>query len=821
MSENDLSDSQSNPEDESIDLGNASNCDSKTDESVVKEHRQSNGWKFWVILGTLFLVLFGIISVSTLMFQLNDLVGYLTARPGEVSLIAENIEMLLENVRDMSKTVVAFASTGNLRYYHRYFSLYYSLERTNAFSALRRVDIDAESLKYLGNFKFYQETLEYKDLIVFKIAQLAFNYSDYDMPNVASVTYDVTKETDWELIDLEYYDVHYWYSSLEKDSQLEPEELRTLSRSIVTNRRHMDLDFKRISNIFNFVHDIFAQFQTQVESVNDSVQINVFIALAILVPCAIFIVILFIGSFTFYSFFTHRIASLIFLFLIAVSLIGSIIFVISTYNSFSSFYSNVSSKLEIDSSFDVVDFNEMVSEYFIFIFVQFGNTNVFNEVNTRRQFFADFLTSTESVLDSEITSEFRETLSVFYNSVKELAFVDSRYIEDVAITLAASGFDIPEMIIGRSLEWNFSNQSDYWHFKTTFDYIDWSSFYSNNSHDLSLTVYNQIRLAQSILVSDIYYQVLIRDYELLVGISVAFDTSSAEIIQNSESTFNSNFFSLIGVLFISCFLITISIILFYFSLSEQSIKKLHVKEKLVFAAMKVLKIKYILALTFLAVLISLFYYLAIFMSLESIPRVNSMWLAGERFIMTKRVTGNSLILLDNDSPLQSSIVSFIAEQLREKHLQLLFGDDELLGSIGVDLDQDLMLFDSGFSLNSSILTSGIHVLFENFIQISRELASFDTVIDGNNPLLHDLISQSRTLSTLLYESLAVYRDDSQSFLNRFRNLVVIVFFAILVVILLEYFFIFRTMINQLSKVRTNCNVITSKCYHKRPLIPSK
>ncbi|KAL0241745.1 hypothetical protein GEMRC1_006980 [Eukaryota sp. GEM-RC1] len=316
---------------------------------------------------------------------------------------------------------------------------------------------------------------------------------------------------------------------------------------------------------------------------------------------------------------------------------------------------------------------------------------------------------------------------------------------------------------------------------------------------MSLPIDNQIKLAQSIIVSDIYYHVLARDYEFLTNISDNFESDSTQIIEHSEFVFNSNFFSLVVFLFITCFLITLSIILFYFSLSKQSNKKRHVREKLVFSAMKILKIKYISALTFLAILISLFYYLAIFMSLESIPRVNSMWLAGERFIMTKRVTGGSLLLLDNDSPLQSSVVSFIAEQLREKHLQLLFGDDDLLGSIGVDGNQDSMLFDSGFSLNGSISNSGIHALFENFIQISTQLASFGTVIDGNNPLLHDLISQSRTLSTLLYESLAVYRDDSQSFLNRFRNLVVIVFFSILVVILLEYFFIFRTMINQLSE----------------------
>ncbi|KAL0241781.1 hypothetical protein GEMRC1_007016 [Eukaryota sp. GEM-RC1] len=271
----------------------------------------------------------------------------------------------------MSKSVVAFASTGNLRYYHRYFSYFHSLEQTNSFSALRRVDIDPGSLEYLGNFKFYQETMEYKDLIAIKIAQLAFNYSDFDMPNVVSITYDVTRETDWELIDLEYSDIDYWYSSLESDSQLDSEELRTLSRSIVTNRRHMDLDADRISNILNFVNEVFSRFLVRVETVNESVQIYVISVLTVLVATLLFVIFLIFSSFKFFSFFTLRIPSLVFLFLMAVSLIGSIIFVISTYNSFTSFYSNISSKLEIDSSYSLVDFNEMISEYYANVFVQF------------------------------------------------------------------------------------------------------------------------------------------------------------------------------------------------------------------------------------------------------------------------------------------------------------------------------------------------------------------------------------------------------------------------------------------------------------------
>ncbi|KAL0241685.1 hypothetical protein GEMRC1_006920 [Eukaryota sp. GEM-RC1] len=619
------------------------------------------------------------------------------------------------------------------------------------------------------------------------------------MPNVASITYDVTKETDWQLIDLEYSIIDYWYSSLETDSQLEPEELRTLSISIVTNRRHMDLDFKRISNILKFVSEISEEVSVGVESVNDAVQSRASIFYTVLIASVFLISFLIFASFKFYSFFALKIPSLIFLILIATSLVASIVFVITTNNAFTSLFSSISGKLEISSSFDTIEANEIINEYYVSIFVQFGDTNAYYEISTRRQILDQFFKNSETVLNSEITPEFWENLSIFYNTIKEFAFADSRFIEDVAITLASSGFNIPEMIIDRSLEWNFSNESDYWNFKTRFHFIDWSTFYSNNSHDLSLSVNNQIRLAQSIIVSDIYYHVLSIDHEFLTNIEDIFDSVTDELIEQSEFVFNSNFFLLIASLLIACFLITLSIILFYFSLSKQSNKKRHVREKLVFPAMKILKIKYISALTFLAILISLFYYLAIFMSLESIPRVNSMWLAGERFIMTKSVTAGSLLLLDNDSPLQSSIVSFIAEQLREKHLQLLFGDDELLGSIGVDGIQDSMLFDSGFSLSSSISSSGIHALFENFIQISRELASFDTVIDNNNPLLHDLISQSRTLSTLLYESLAVYRDDCQSFLNQFRNFAIIVFFSILVVILLEYFFIFRTMINQLSE----------------------
>ncbi|KAL0241051.1 hypothetical protein GEMRC1_006286 [Eukaryota sp. GEM-RC1] len=135
-------------QDEAIDLEIITNFDLKSEKTIVKEQRTSNGWKFWAILCSLFLILIGIISISSLMFQLADHVHDLTERSAEISIISESVEVLLFNVLEMSKSVVAFASTGDLRYYHRYFSSYHSVEQSNAFSTLQRVHVDGIFRKF-------------------------------------------------------------------------------------------------------------------------------------------------------------------------------------------------------------------------------------------------------------------------------------------------------------------------------------------------------------------------------------------------------------------------------------------------------------------------------------------------------------------------------------------------------------------------------------------------------------------------------------------------------------------------------------------------
>ncbi|KAL0241668.1 hypothetical protein GEMRC1_006903 [Eukaryota sp. GEM-RC1] len=184
----------------------------------------------------------------------------MTDRSNEVVEIIDHANTLYDHVTRSSTILLSFASTGNLKFYHEYISARQSTARDDAISALRRLEMPTESIRLLAENTRVDARVRYIELIALKLTQLAYNLSDYDVPEVAGFTYDITQETSFVVDDVNYRDFGLWYSSLEKDSQKPREELVLLARHVVSNRRFYVINSQRLDSLRQFSTNILNTF---------------------------------------------------------------------------------------------------------------------------------------------------------------------------------------------------------------------------------------------------------------------------------------------------------------------------------------------------------------------------------------------------------------------------------------------------------------------------------------------------------------------------------------------------------------------------------
>ncbi|KAL0215200.1 hypothetical protein P9112_007384 [Eukaryota sp. TZLM1-RC] len=767
----------------------------KTDK-LTSSKTKSSSCKTFSVLFTLLFIIFSLIGLLYFASELNHHASWMYERSFTVFEIAETASNLLQSQLSQSKNILSFAATGDLRFYHRYFSLKYSTTAANAMSTLRRTALNEENAAILGDFLYYQSLIEYKELVTLKILQLAFGYTDFDMPEVSDFTYDITNEQDWQIEALEYYDVDFWYSSLQNDSLLEPEELQNLGRSIVSNRRHLELDSKRVSQLIRFTAGVFNVFDDQVDEVVETVNFEVTSMLSSFGIVGLVLVVLLFATFKYLRLYSLKKAAVA---LLTASIVLVVVAAGSLYLTSTNF-SNLSDGIETFTAgeialFEIID-NETLSEYFISMYSQYGDVAIHNlamshrnDVNSALEMFSEL--SNDS--NDAISTVFKELYEVMANNF----FTESRFLEDVSITLTASGFEIPEALIPQSLTWNLTNQDNYYLIRSRHNYYDFDNFYSDYESDLALPKEEQILLSRSILNSDIYFEFADEHHDIIIDAVSNFGIDSRRITNETVFAFNAGIVSLIIISIICILLLIFTTIVYFLAMSIQRKRKAHIVQQLKFKGIGFLKLEYISALTLLSILVALFFFLAVYVTRESDPRVVAMHLAGERFVLTKMTQASSLLLLGATSPQQSRQLLEEIEILRLKHFEVLFGNDNFRGSVGNQIEQDELLFVTEFSTDSFLEASGLHVLFENFLYLADRLSTQSQAVTADNPDLLDFIDQGRSLHYYLYESLTYYRDESLAFLDRFDSIILIVFVAILLVLLGEYLFIFRKMINRL------------------------
>ncbi|KAL0241116.1 hypothetical protein GEMRC1_006351 [Eukaryota sp. GEM-RC1] len=373
-----------------------------------------------------------------------------------------------------------------------------------------------------------------------------------------------------------------------------------------------------------------------------------------------------------------------------------------------------------------------------------------------------------------------------------------REVELIAMTIAARGYEIPEVLVPMDRTWNLSQQDNYHELITNFGYFDWSTFYSDDVSDLNLNFDEQRLLARSILTSPVYLELeVIRD-ELFSELFDFFTSESSNVQKELTSSFRFIFGLCFAVIVGTMIVFSYSIYQLFETFYSKRKQASHIQQVIKFANAISITRNYTISLLILGVGVLSFYTFASTTTLQSIPRLSNIHLASSRLLLAKGLSSSTTLLVDSEDPAsQSLVVLRDAEQLLQAHYRLLFGDSNTRGSIGTHQDQDSLLFSTGFTSNTTLFESGLHVNLAGFVDTASRLATKQTAVLPNDPDFLQFLREGDVLMTLLYESLEVFRDTALSVNSSNSNIIHFIFIVLLLLLASEYLFVFRQMVSKL------------------------
>ncbi|KAL0211584.1 hypothetical protein RCL1_005210 [Eukaryota sp. TZLM3-RCL] len=175
-------------------------------------------------------------------------------------------------------------------------------------------------------------------------------------------------------------------------------------------------------------------------------------------------------------------------------------------------------------------------------------------------------------------------------------------------------------------------------------------------------------------------------------------------------------------------------------------------------------------------------------------------MAGNRLLLAHQLE-SSVVLLKHPHQekelLQNKLlVVNEIEQLANIHWTLLFGRGESFGTIGIDFNQDKNSLFSNLSMSSEFSSAGLHVNLEHFMLLARRIATSFT--EDNDIDFQSFVDQSNVIGDYLYSSLSLFRDYAVANVSKTLNIVATFFVFLLVLLVAEYFFVYRKMVNTLA-----------------------
>ncbi|KAL0220505.1 hypothetical protein RCL1_000359 [Eukaryota sp. TZLM3-RCL] len=782
------------------------------DESGLLEEKKveiiKNNSKGKIILFTflLSLVLLSIFYVVFMVYSLNSELSTVSNLSKQSISTWKELKSINSRAIKMSDNLLLFVNTGDLRYYLRYFRLLTATDYQNSLQSIRSTNLTLDERYLIGVNVYLQSIIEYRDLIVLKLAKKVYNFNSNQIPVVENFSYNIENEPNYQLLPLQFPSVQKWYSNFEHDvTYLTDDELIDLCRSILSNRRFLTDNMKRLQSIESLITSSQSFVSSSQQSIKNSLEIFSASIPIFVFSLVIFLVFLYCSSFLFVKFFKGKRPITVFLFIsIGLLLICSSLLIIFSAKSLK-FSNSLTEFSNILSEFSLFSNHEQVASSLSLQFSQFADYQLYSSALASRKAAEKFV----EILDNSYT--FNTLFSLNFNISHEIfeKLEISRRIQDISFTLIGSSKNIDTSLIDQSMTWNLIDEPFYIKILGDYPNFDFGNFYSENLIDLALPLPEQFILGRNILTNQFYRNLLSSNQNLI-------DSKFDELAQNSQTFIDSEFSIIqntyIFIIITSILSILSLIFLIIFSVSGlfcEKKKKAHVQQNLTFSAMNKIKRRYSLSLFLLSCLIIIMFFYTATSSSAVNHRISTLTLAGERLSLTSKLQTSALLLTQNHSILESCLVFQDIELLIGKHFEVLFGSKEVKGSIGQNLEQDKLNFVVNFELGQEISNSGLHILLEAVLNLATKIASSSIILDSESTEVKQLVKFSEYLQQYLLRSLTIYRDSALDFMENSRKVILIGFILILFSLLIMYVFVFRRMIGRLCEEQETVFLVLS------------
>ncbi|KAL0237804.1 hypothetical protein GEMRC1_012278 [Eukaryota sp. GEM-RC1] len=388
--------------------------------------------------------------------------------------------------------------------------------------------------------------------------------------------------------------------------------------------------------------------------------------------------------------------------------------------------------------------------------------------------------------------------------VQELDLLDDRlsdYVQRALIIAKLSTYHLPEYQLSTlvNITWDIDqlplSERNTWKLPHGYSL-------SNSETDLAKDVEYLKNVSRAILTSKYYYS-LTRD---LLDSFTKLRRMTAEMKRDVVGEYDTSFvFDMALSLYLIIGLL-VSVVLFCFFILLSGLKERpkasHVKQKISFPAMVTYTKQYIVSLSVLFILLSMFYFGSFVgcTQLRPLPRLIQDY--GERTALITRTTNDIVSAFVEPEQqlyfLNNAQISF--RNLLRLHHSLV------VNHVDGDSEQTKLLFDSKLDDNSRSFNTlednhGFHNLLINFVNSAELISIQDTSLDysDSSPDLANLLVDYDTLSEMSLESIDNLHNYSFGRVSFFSTYVLIIFIAFIVVLVISYIFVFRKMLKDLQE----------------------
>ncbi|KAL0220500.1 hypothetical protein RCL1_000354 [Eukaryota sp. TZLM3-RCL] len=734
-----------------------------------------------------------------------------------------------QTIIESSRSLLEFISSGNLKFYHKYLSHVVTEEMVDFQSNMIEL---AQSypfiVSYYSSFSESLESFSFLNSVCLFLSKNSYEYSDYDMPAVATFHYNISQDPQWESIKAEY-SLDFWFNDSESDLLLSTDELSNLAVKISTSSYYMDIQQQILGALEKILSEILEDFSTKSNFILQGHNFVYPFVFLTLISCVVLLLV-----FSLFASFTVRFNSVkIFTILLIITTFFCFSFLL--FESYSDSVITPNYIIELNSSvFFLNSFSQLSksiysSLYFSNLFVNSGNYWAYRDLVLNINSISNLISEIEDYDFSEEDSHVLSSLPYYNETIEYFKYLDeffvnydvpnfkeltlnsasfisefdynySRSISDIAVVLSSLARNIPSILIDQSLDWNFSLEENYTFLKSNFFYFDWDNHYSDRSSDLSLTKQDQSKLASSLLVNDIYKHYVQNVEENLQSSRQSIITSFTEILSNSYGNILSLNLRFGLLLYFSLFVVFSAIVFLFTALkSYKSRIQGNIRQHLTFPLTKSLRFKYIVALIILSILIISFFTIALYSIFSLQPYFSALSYTGERLVRFKEVQVVTVEALITPTPQLLKKLQHQLNYLSSFQQQLLFGTENYEGIVRlVNINKETTALEFNFQM-----------LLNDFITLVTSSLLYPTSPVISTNLVENVHSFGTRLNNAVDELLLRYRNEAINRVNNSHLLLGSLFLVLILLMISEFIIVFRNMIKKLNQVEETVFLLMS------------